>query len=407
MAEELDFKLTPLDDNGDPIEYQKKEENVREEQIENEGQNDQNESEVESQKQEEVKVDEVDSATQENTQQEEEPEIQVSEVAEEVDDNKQSSQPDKELTDDDILSVLKERYNVESQSLKDVLTNNEKSESIELTDDVKKFLEFQKETGRGLQDFLMAQRDIDSLSDVEALTEYYKETKPHLSAEDISYLLSENYSYDEEHDDEKEVRKKKIAFKDEVYKAKQHLNTIAEKYKVPLGSSDGAPLSADIKEAVSFYTEYKENTEKQNQLQQEYQKIFREKTDNVFNQEFKGFEFNVGDKKLLFKVTNVDNVKSSQSDINSMLNNFLDKETGALGDGMKFHKAAFAMNNPDLIAKLAYQQGLSDATKGIVQETKNIDMSVRDNKDTQNKGSNFKILDSGDTFSSGLKFRKR
>lgn len=405
MAEEVDFKLTPLDDNGNPVEANKNEEDGIRQEVQEDAGNEQIESQTEVQ--EEENVAEVDSSTEENVQQQEEPQIQVSEVGEKVDSSDEGSQDNKELSDDDILSILKERYNVESNSLNDVLSNNEKSESVELTDDVKKFLDFQKETGRGLQDFLKAQRDINSLSDVDALTEYYRETKPHLSAEDISYLISEDFSFDEELDDEKEVRKKKIAFKDEVYKAKQHLNSIADKYKVPLGSSDGTPLSTEVQEAVSFYAEYKENTEKQNQLQETYAKVFREKTDQVFNQDFKGFEFNVGDKKLLFKLSNVDSVKSSQSDVTSMLSNFTDKETGALSDGMKFHKAAFAMNNPDLIAKLAYQQGVADATDGIVKETKNIDMTVRDNKNTQTKESNFKVLDSGDTFSSGLKFRKK
>ena len=400
MAEEVDFKLTPLDDNGNPIETNV-EQDVQQEEV-----SEQVEEQVEEQAQEEVaesQVQEVEepTVTTENITEELEAQVEVSEVSQQVDE----SQP--QLSDADLLSILKERYDAQGDSLKDVLSNNEKSESIELTDDVKKFLEYQKDTGRGLQDFLKAQRDISSLSDVEALTEYYQETKPHLSADDISYLISENFRFDEALDDDKEVRAKKIAFKDEVYKAKQHLNNVSDKYKVPLGSSDGTPLSQDVQEAVSFYTEYKENTEKQKQLQENYSKVFREKTDQVFNQDFKGFEFNVGDKNLLFKISNVDSVKNSQSDINDMLSNFTDKQTGALADGTKFHKAAFAMNNPDLIAKLAYQQGLADATNGIVKETKNIDMSIRDNKDMQTKGSNFKVLSEEDTFSTGLKFKKR
>jgi hypothetical protein len=404
MAEEVDFKLTPLDDNGDAViaseEVSKTENKENELQQEEKGEQNKAEEQSEAPVQEELEV----ATVAESLEAEEkniEPAVEVSEVIDEV------AKSNPELTEDELFNILKERYNAQGSSIKDVLSNNEQSENIELTDDVKKFLEYQKDTGRGLQDFLKAQRDIGSLSDQESLLEYYKETKPHLSIDDISYLISEKFNFDESIDDEKEIRSKKIAFKEEVYKAKQLLNDISGKYKVPLESSDGTPLSKDVQDAISFYTEYNESTEKQKQLQDDYSKVFREKTEQVFSQNFKGFEFNVGDKRLLFKIADVNGIKSSQSDINDMLGSFTDKETGALGDGMKFHKAAFAMNNPDLIAKLAYQQGLSDATKGIVKETKNIDMSVRENQDMETKGSNFKVLSSESSFSSGLKFNKK
>ena len=158
MAEEVDFKLTPLDDNGNPVEANKNEEDGIRQEVQEDAGNEQIESQTEVQ--EEENVAEVDSSTEEIVQQQEEPQIQVSEVGEKVDSSDEGSQDNKELSDDDILSILKERYNVESNSLNDVLSNNEKSESVELTDDVKKFLDFQKETGRGLQDFLKAHRDI-------------------------------------------------------------------------------------------------------------------------------------------------------------------------------------------------------------------------------------------------------
>lgn len=411
MAEENDlgWKLTPLDDDGNPI---KKEEPAKEEAAtEVEATPEQKEETPEVETKEEVepgtsKTGTVNPEHEEVAQVEsQEPEKESEEPKVEVSTEEVKEQP-KEIDEQQVLAYLKNRHQKEFSSLEDVLSNIEKPQSQELSQDIQTYLKFKEETGRSMEEFIIAQRDVSKLDDAAVLVEYYRDTKPHLSSEDISYLIEENFGFDEEADEERDVKRKKIAYKDEVYKAKQHLTDIANKYKVPLESS-GKPLGADAKEAVEFYTKYKEDARVQDEQSKKLQDVFRQKTDSLFSDEFKGFEFNVGKKKLMFKLSSPGEVKQSQSDINKMLSRFTDKETGALNDAYQFHKSAFAMTNPDLIAKLAYEQGIADATNNIVKETKNLDMTVRTNKVEGESGTKFRVLDSDGEFSGGLKIRKK
>ncbi len=392
MAEEneLGWKLTPLDDDGNPI--SKEEKAPEETPTTNVEVKDEQENKQEPQ---ESTVDPVDAP--------EEPTVEVS--SEEA-----SPEPEaqvKEVDEQAVLQYLKDRHQKEYNSIDEVLSNNEqKSQSQELSEDIQTYLKFKDETGRSMQDFIMAQRDVSSLDDSAVLYEYYKDSKPHLSPEDINHLITESFGYDEEVDEERAVKNKKIAYKDEVYKAKKHLEDLANKYKVPLESS-GKPLDANTQEALEFYSNYKQESKNSEERNKTLQDVFRSKTDNLFSEEFKGFEFNVGKKKLLYKLTSPNDVKQSQSDINEMLSRYTDKDTGALSDAYKFHKSAFAMSNPDLIAKLAYEQGLADATNNIVKETKNIDMTVRQNQVSEESGLKYRVLNSDEEFSGGLKFKKR
>tara|TARA_E500000318_G_scaffold112066_1_gene133970 strand:- start:19343 stop:20539 length:1197 start_codon:yes stop_codon:yes gene_type:complete len=397
MAEEneLGWKLRPLDDDGKPIE--------KEETAQEETQTTEVEATTEQGTQEEVEPATTETGTAEPEDTTEEPTVEVSSEDVEPEPKAQG----KEIDEQAVLQYLKDRHQKEYNSIDEVLTNNEeKTQSQELSEDIQTYLKFKQETGRSMQDFIMAQRDVSSLDDSAALYEYYRETKPHLSPDDINYLITESFGYDEEVDEEKDVRRKKIAYKDEVYKAKKHLEDLANKYKVPLESS-GKPLDANTQEALEFYSKYKQESRESEEQSKNLQDVFRAKTDNLFNEEFKGFEFNVGKKKLLFKLSSPNEVKQSQSDINKMLSRYTDKDTGALRDAYEFHKSAFAMTNPDLIAKLAYEQGLSDATNNIVKETKNIDMTVRENQVTEKSGLKYRVLDSDGDFSGGLKFKKR
>ncbi len=411
MAEENDlgWKFRPLDENGEPVE--KKEEPAKEETVtEVDASQEKKEETPEVKEKEEVEPgtsrtgtvnpedENIAQVESQEPEKDSEPNVEVS--TEEV------KEQQKEIDEQQVLAYLKNRHQKEFSSLEDVLSNIEKPQSQELSEDIQTYLKFREETGRSMQDFILAQRDVSALDDSAALFEFYKETKPHLSADDINYLITENFGYDEEVDEERDIKKKKIAYKDEVYKAKQHLTDLANKYKVPLESS-GKPLEADAKEAVEFYTKYKEDASNQEKQSKQLQEVFRQKTDKLFSDEFKGFEFNVGKKKLMFKLSSPNEVKQSQSDINKMLSRFTDNESGALNDAYLFHKSAFAMTNPDLIAKLAYEQGIADATNNIVKETKNLDMTVRTNKVEGESGTRFRVLDSEGDFSGGLKIRKK
>lgn len=405
MAEENDlgWKLTPLDDDGNPMLFEKEEVKAQEPEateVESvpEKSTEKNESEAGPSEEAAITIAQVDPVEEVAI---EEPKVEVEATTEEV-----TQEQPKEIDEQAVLQFLKDRHQKEFTSIDEVLLNNDKQQSEDLSEDIKTFLKFKQETGRSMQDFIMAQRDVSNLDDSSALFEWYKDQNPHLSVDDIQYLIDEKFVYNEDEDDQKTIKGKQIAYKDEVYKAKKHLAELTDKYKVPLESS-GANMSEEAQEALKFYTQYKEETVKSEKHSKTLQDVFTQKTENLFNEEFKGFEFNVGKKKLMFKLSSPEEVKKSQSDINNVLSRFTDKETGALGDAYRFHKSAFAMTNPDLIAKLAYEQGLADATNNIVKETKNIDMTVRSNQVTDTSGTKYRVLESDSDFSGGLKMRKR
>ena len=338
-------------------------------------------------------VNEPQEEVQETTEEEAAPEIEeqpveVNEIA--VD---QEEVVTADIDEERIHAYLKERYEIES--IEDVLKQ-------QLPEDVEAFLKYKKETGRGFEDYVNLQKDWSSVDDMSLLKQYYKETNPHLDDEDIGYLLEDKFSYDEELDDEKDVKKKKVAIKDELYKAKGHFESLKEKYKAPLVSSE-ADLPEDYKKAYSFYSEYNEQTEKEAQLQEERSKFFLEKTESLFNEEFKGFEFDLGEKKQLFELKDVGQVKQEQSDITNFFNRHIDKD-GFIKDAASYHKALFAAANADAMARYFYEQGRADATEGIVKETKNISMSVRDNKPVEVKGLKFRQVEGPG--SGSLKFKK-
>ena len=354
-----------LDSDGNPIEPQ-----VQETQVE--------------ETQEEVVQEET---VQEEVVQEETVQEDVQETVQEFDENH-------------ILSYFKEKHGREYGSIDDVLKQPEEKA---IPEDVAKFLEYKEETGRGFDDFLNLQKDWNSVSDNDVLKQYYKESKPHLDDSEIDYLLGENFSYDEELEDERDIKKKQIALKEELYKARNHFEGLKEKYKAPLESS-AASIPEDYQEAFNFYNEYKQKSEADQTDLDKRSQFFAEKTDALFNEEFKGFEFNLGDKKAVFEVKDASTVKQAQSDISNFFSRHLD-DNGFIRDPKSYHKEMFAATNADQIAKHFYEQGLADATKGLVKETKNIDMDVRTNVQTDVKGTKFRVVDSGDDFT--MKIRKR
>ena len=386
---ENDFKVYALDDDGNRIEPQQPE---QEQQVEQEAA---------------PEVEPLETETVDETQEEQQQDI-VQEQAEEqaeVQEEKIDQAPESEEKDDNwFLSKLKERYEVELNSvddLKNVLTNTEEKQN--LPEDVEKYLEFRKETGRSFSDFAELQKDWNAVSDEQVIREYYKQTKPHLDKEDIEHILGEQFSYDSELDDDKEVRAKKIAYKEALYEARNHFENLKDKYKAPLESS-AADVPQDYKEAFSFYNEYQKQTEETAKLQQEQSQFFSDKTNAYFNEDFKGFEFNLGDKKQTLKPTDVAKTKEAQSDLTNFISHHLD-DNGFLKDPAAYHRAMYAAMNVDTIAKHFYEQGKADATGDIVKETKNIDMNVRENKVTEVGGTKFRVVDSGDQFE--FKIRKR
>jgi hypothetical protein len=388
----MEWKLRALDAEGNPIEPKQEEQPQQEEVQET----------VQEETQAPVQEKELIKEATDGVQQQENIQEQAQEQAEDVQEKEKVVSKPIELDDQSILNYLKERRNVEAESL-DVLLNNDKQKTQPLPEDVAKFVKYKEDTGRSFEDYARLQQDWNSMDDTNVIREYYKQEKPHLDAEEIDYLINEEFSFDSDLDEEKDIKKKKIAYKEELYKARNHFESMKEKYKAPLESRE-ADIPENYKEAFNFYNKYQEELDQESATQKDRSRIFQEKTNALFNDEFKGFEFKVGDKKQVFKPNDVSGVKENQLDINNFFNNHLD-EKGIVKDAESYHKALFAATNADALFQFAYEQGKADATDGLVKETKNIDMSVRSNTPTDSGGTKFRALDSGDDFS--FKIKKR
>lgn len=327
----------------------------------------------------------------------------VSETEEVVEDKQEevekseSSQPSREELFNQLLS---DKYNMNTDELENVL--NKKEEKRELPEEVEKYLEYREKTNRGLNDYLALQQDFDEMPNQELLKEYYRQTKQGLDDSDIDALLDLKFGYDDGADDTI-VKTKTLEMKEEVYKAKQHLNAQKDQYMSALESS--AALSQETEEAVKFYQLYKEEQQKVSKQNEEVLNTFRSKTDKLFNDEFKGFEFKIGEEKVVFKPKDVEQTKKSQSDLSNFINQHMD-ENGTLKDAKAYHTALSMAMNPEAYAKFFYEQGKASAVDDVVAQGKNIDMNVRKNVDTSKPGPKFRVLDDGN-FGSGLKINKR
>lgn len=341
----------------------------------------------------EVKEETVIESSQENVQEN---------VQEDVHNDVQETVQKEDLDESRILKHLKERYDAQFETLDDVLRNSKKEEVL-LPEDVQKYIEYKKETGRTMEDFLRIQKDLSNVDELTLLQEYYKETKPYLEAKDISEYVENNFGFDEEIDD-KTKKKRELSYKEELYNAKKHFDTLKEKYRTPLESS-AQSVPEEYQTAYEAYNNYINESEKTRTLTEERAKVFSEKTSELFSKNFEGFEYNVGDKKVVFKPKDVEAVKETQSNLNNYINRFLDKD-GYLSDSDGFHRSLNMALNPDSVAKFFYEQGVADATDGIVKETKNIDMNVRTNKESEKKGGfQYRVLGDSDSF--GLKIKKK
>ena len=243
-----------------------------------------------------------------------------------------------------------------------------------LPENIQKLMDFMEETGGDINDYVKLNQDYSKLDDNNLLYEYYKQTKPHLTNEEINFLMEDSFSYDEEEDEERDIRRKKLALKEQVASARSHLDGQKSKYYEEIKA--GSKLTPEQQKAVNFFNRYNkesEETKKQAELQKSN---FLNKTKNVFNDKFKGFEYNVGDKKYRFNVNNASEVKETQSDINNFVKKFLN-EKNEMSDAKGYHKSLFTAMNADAIAKHFYEQGKADAMKNSVAKAKNVDMNPR------------------------------
>jgi len=257
----------------------------------------------------------------------------------------------------------------EKENIKEAIAEVEKT-GQPLPENIQKLMDFMEETGGDLNDYVKLNQDYSKLDNQDLLYEYYKQTKPHLDNEEINFLMEDQFSYDEENDDEKEIKRKKLALKEQVASARSHLDGQKSKYYKDIKA--GSKLTNEQQKAVDFFNRYKkeeEETEKR-------KSIFENKTNQVFNDQFKGFEYNVGDKNYRFNVSDKNEVKNNQSDLTNFVGKFLD-ENNNISDADGYHKSLFTAMNADAVAKHFYEQGKADAIKDSVAKAKNVDMDPR------------------------------
>ena len=249
-----------------------------------------------------------------------------------------------------------------------------KEPEVNLPENIQELVKFMEETGGTLEDYVRLNADFSNVDENTLLREYYKQTKPHLSYDEVSFLLDDKFSYDEEVDEEKDIKRKKLALKEEVANANKFLNETKEKYykEVKLGSK----LAPEQQKAIEFFDRYNKEQKSAEELLQQQTKHFQQETSKVFSEEFKGFNFNVGDKKYRFNVKDVNKVKETQSDLLNVFNKYVG-DNKMLQDAGGYHKALFAASNPDKIANHFYEQGKADAIKQMSAEAKNINMDPR------------------------------
>ena len=271
-----------------------------------------------------------------------------------------------------------------------------------LPENIQKLIDFMDDTGGSLEDYVRLNTDISKLDTTDVLDEYYRQTKPHLSGEERSFLLDETFSYNEEEDEAKEIKRKKIALKEEAAKARKYLENQKSKYYEEIKA--GSKLTTEQQKAVDFFNRYNKDSKAQQEATEFTTKAFRQRTDAVFNNEFKGFDFNVGDKKFRYNVKNINEVKETQSDLNNFVNKFVGKDN-TIQDAAGYHKSLFAAMNADALAQHFYEQGKADAIKDSVAKSKNVNTDARQTfGETSVGGVKYRVL--GDS-SNDFKFKIR
>ena len=270
---------------------------------------------------------------------------------------------------EEVTGEVEEIAEVASEAIKESIEANEP-----LPENIQALVNFMDETGGDLNDYVQLNRDYSELDNQDLLHEFYQKTKPHLNNEEISFLLEDQFSYDEDVDEERDIKRKKLALKEQVADAKSHLDGQKSKYYQDIKM--GSKLTSEQQDAISFFDRYNKEEAVREETLNKNTSTFMSKTDQVFNDKFKGFEYNVGDKKFRFNVNDTNKVKETQSDINNFVKKFLNNND-AMEDAKGYHKSLFTAMNPDTIASHFYEQGKADAMKDSVANAKNINMDPR------------------------------
>ncbi len=321
--------------------------------------------------------------TDEAVLQDEKPEVGLQEVVEE---NKQEES-------EEVITIGETTEEVVEEQIID------STPKVDLPENVEKLVDFMKETGGTLQDYVRLNADYSNVDSDTLLTEYYKQTKSHLDAAEIDFLMEDRFEFDEEVDEERDIRKKKLAKKEEVAKAKKFLEGLKDKYYSDIKLRPG--LSPEQQKASEFFNRYNENQK----IAEQQHSAFKENTKQMFSQDFKGFDFKVGEKTFRYGIQNVDKVADRQSNINNLIGKFLN-DKGEVVDTKGYHKAIYAAENVDTIAKHFYEQGKADAVKDVVASSKNTSTEARSTAPSEVTVGGFKVRAISGVDSSKLKIKK-
>ena len=313
-------------------------------------------------------------------------------------------EPETVKTEEEVKEVVEEQVEKLQDKVVEALDENEKT-GQKLPENIQNVVDFMNDTGGSLEDYVKLNQDFSNYDDNSLLREYFKQTKPHLTDDEVSFVMEDLYSWDEESDDEKDIRRKKLALKEQVANAKTHLDGLKSRYYKEIKA--GVKLTPDQQKAIDFFNRYNEESESNLKVAQQQRDVFTSKTEELFNDEFKGFEYNVGDKKYRFNVKDAGKVKENQSNLNNFVNKFLDKKQ-QLMDPQGYHKALFTANNPDAIANHFYQQGKADAMKDSMAKAKNVDMSPNQQhpNSVEYGGTKYKVISGDDSSKLRVKINK-
>jgi len=360
------------------------------------------------------KVDLTQPPKQEETKEELVQEAPAEEVVEEVVEEK-SEEKEEEVAEESIIEeITNEEDTTDDPGVEgsietpdttpeqeEVLQKTKTQEQVDYPENIQELVKFMNETGGNLEDYVALNKDYNEFEQMDLLHEYYAKTKPHLTADEVVFLIDDKFSYDKEVDDPIDIKRKELAFKEEVAQAKNHLNQLKDNYYKEIKT--GSRLTPGAKKAMDFFDRYNEQSEANKKITQSQRDVFNNKTDSLFSDKFKGFEYNVGEKRFRFNVKNVNEVKETQGDINNFTKKFLDKEN-KMADVSGYHKALFTAMNSDAIAQHFYEQGKSDAIKESVKTAKNINMDPRSSHQEVEIGGMKARVISGDDLS-GLKLK--
>jgi len=305
---------------------------------------------------------------------------------------------DEQETSNDETAVVAEQEKSKTEPVEET----EVKEELNLPENIQDLIKFMEETGGSLEDYARLNADYSNVDDNTLLTEYYKQTKPHLSYDEIQFLMEDEFSFDQEIDEERTIKRKKLAHKEAVANAKDFLTGLKDQYykEVKLGSK----LAPEQQKAIDFFNRYNNEQKQAEELLQKQTSHFQNETSKVFNDDFKGFNFKVGNKKFRFNVSDVNKVKENQSDLLNVFNKYVG-ENKLLTDAQGFHKSLFAASNPDALANHFYEQGKADAIKQMTAEAKNINMDPRKTADGYIEAGGVKVRAVSGDSNSGLKLK--